>query len=128
MHRLTGMAGAAALAVLLADGAAATDSGWSVRICRGQTEASAIDIEVEEGKVEQKLVSWKSDNPQTDFAVPAPLATAKALKVEADSEPDDGKVALCVFWNGAPARTMTFTDELEVTVAQGATDDSCPCK
>jgi len=114
--------------LLIGGSARAADTGWSVRICRGQTEASAIEIEVEEGKVEKKLVNWRSDNPKTDFAVPAPLATAKTLTVEADSEPDDGQVAMCVFWNGVPAKTMTFTDELEVSVAQGARDDSCPCK
>lgn len=128
MRRLTWMVGAVALGMSIAGAARAADSGWSVRICRGQTEAAAIKIEAEEGKVEKLVVNWQSDNTQTDFAVPAPLATAKTLKIEADSEPADGKVVLCVFWNGAPAKTMRFNDELEDSVTQGATDDSCPCK
>jgi hypothetical protein len=123
------MVGAAALGLCLGGTAQAADQqGWAVRICRGQSEASAIKIEVGDGKSERQLVNWKSDDVETTFVVPAPFATAKTLKVEADSEPDDGKVVMCVMWNGAPAKTMKFNDELEVTVAQGDTDDACPCK
>lgn len=129
MQRSTWMASAVALGLCIGGPALAADrKGWEVRICRGQTEASAIEIEVGEGKSERQLVNWKSDNVETSFAVPAPFATAKTLKVEADSEPDDGKVVMCVLWDGAPAKTMKFNDELEVTVAQGDKDDTCPCK
>lgn len=129
MTRSKWMVGAAAFGLCLGSAAWGADQkGWAVRICRGQTEASAIEIEVGDGKSDHELVNWKSDNVETTFAVPAPYATAKSLKVEADSEPDDGKVVMCVLWNGAPAKTMQFNDELEVTVAQGAKDDTCPCK
>jgi hypothetical protein len=131
MQRSTWMVAAVTLALGIGSAAGAADqTGWAVRICRGETEASAIKIEIGSGKSkdERDLVNWKSDDMETTFVVPAPYATAKTLKVEADSEPGDGKVVMCVLWNGAPAKTMKFKDELEATVKQGAKDDSCPCK
>lgn len=128
MQRITWMVGAAALGMLIGGAARAADTGWSVRVCRGQNEASAIKLTATDGKTTKELVNWQSDNPKTDFAVPAPLATAPKLTVTADSEPADGKVALCVLWNNVPAKTMKFNDLMSATVAQAATDDSCPCK
>jgi hypothetical protein len=121
------MAGAA-LAMLIGGTAQAADQGWAVRICRGQTEASAMKITVGDGTASKELVNWQSDNEQTNFAVPAPLGSAATLTVSIDSEPDDGKVAACVMWKGAPAKTMTFNDQLQVTAAQADSDPSCPCK
>jgi hypothetical protein len=106
----------------------AAADGWAVRICRGFTEASAIKIEVgEAGGKDQLLVNWKSDNTATDFPLPAALKDAKKIEVEADSEPADGSVSMCVLFNGTAAKGMNFNDELEVTVAQGDKDPSCKC-
>ena len=121
------MVGAAALGMLIGGAAQAADTGWSVRVCRGQNEASAIKLTATDGKTTKELVNWQSDNPKTDFAVPAPLTTAATITVTADSEPADGKVALCVLWNGAPAKAMKFNDLLSVDVAKGDTDAGCPC-
>ncbi len=107
---------------------AQAQGGWAVRICRGQTEAAAMKISVGDGKTSKELVNWRSDSTQTDFAVPAPLATAERLTVGIDSEPADGAVAACVLWNGAAAKAMQFTDQLSATVGQADKDDSCPCK
>ncbi|MFN8642331.1 MAG: hypothetical protein U0802_11995 [Candidatus Binatia bacterium] len=60
--------------------------------------------------------------------MPAPLAEAAKVSITADSEPADGKVAMCVFWGTTPAKTMTFKDLLSVDVAKGDSDGSCPCK
>ena len=122
------MVGAAALGMLIGGASQAADTGWSVRVCRGQNEASAIKLTATDGKTTKELVNWQSDNPKTDFAVPAPLTTAATITVTADSEPADGKVALCVLWDKTPAKTMKFNDLMSATVAKGATDDSCPCK
>ena len=63
----------------------------------------------------------------TDFALPAAMARVTRVHVVADSEPADATVAMCVLYNGKPARAMNFTDLMEVSVAQGATDSTCAC-
>ena len=102
--------------------------GWVVRICRGATEASAIRVETnEEGHQVELLANWQSDTVATDFPLPAAMAHVKRVHVVADSEPADGKVAMCVLYAGQPARAMNFTDLMEASVAQGAVDSSCTC-
>jgi hypothetical protein len=129
MQRSMWIMGAATLGLCIGSAApAADDGGWTVRICRGQTEASAIKISVGDGKTTKELINWQSDNQVTNFPVPAPLATADKLMVKADSEPGDGKVTMCILQGRVPAKTMKFTDLLEATAAKGDTDESCPCK
>lgn len=103
--------------------------GWVVRVCRGATEASAIKIEVgKPGGKDQLLVNWQSDAKETDFPVAdTMLAAGDQLHVDADSEPDDGKVAMCVLYNGAPVKAMNFSDELEVTAKKTDKDAGCKC-
>jgi hypothetical protein len=102
-------------------------SGWAVRICRGESEASAIKIDVSDGKTTKLLVNWHSDKKQTTYAVTGKLARAASLTVNADSEPPDGKVVMCILWKGTPAKTMKFNDLLQATASQSDTDPSCPC-
>jgi len=129
MQRSTWMVGAAALSICIGGTALAADqAGWAVRICRGQTEASAMKITVGDGTTQKELVNWQSDSKATDFPVPAPLAMAPKLTVAVDSEPADGKVVTCVMYNHAPVKTMKFNDLLSVTVVQSDKDDTCPCK
>ncbi|MDX2168101.1 MAG: hypothetical protein SF182_13590 [Deltaproteobacteria bacterium] len=108
--------------------AAAMDPGWSVRICRGQTEASEMKIMVGEKSADTQLVNWQSDSGQTTFPLPEKLATAKSISVSIDSEPADGKVTACVMWQGKPAKTMKFNDLMAATVVQTESDPACPCK
>ena len=128
MQRLTRMAAGAALVMAIGGTAQAADEGWAVRICRGQSEASAMKILLVDGQTLTPLINWQSDNQQTTFKVPAPLATAAKLTVAIDSEPDDGKVTACLLWKGAPAKTMKFNDQFQATAAQTDSDPSCPCK
>src|SRR5512143_2619042 len=129
MQRSTWMVGAAALGICIGGTAQAADkTGWAVRICRGQTEASAIKITVSDGKAQKELVNWRSDNEKTNFPVPAPMAMAKKLTVTADSEPADGKVVMCIMWDHAAAKTMNFKDLLTASAGQKDKDDSCPCR
>lgn len=116
-----------ALALVSAPAFAA--DGWVVRICRGSTEASAIKIEVgKPGGEDRLLVNWQSDAKETDFPVSdSMLAAGDSLHVDADSEPDDGKVAMCVLYNGKPVKAMNFNDELEVTAKKTDTDANCKC-
>ena len=126
---MTWMVGAVALGICFGGTAlAAHKTGWAVRICRGQTEASAIKITVSNGKAHKTLVNWKSDNEQTNFRVPAPLNLAKKLTVTADSEPADGKVVMCIMWDRTAAKTMSFKDLLTDSASQKDRDDSCPCR
>ena len=119
---------AVATLALSAAPAFAKGGGWVVRVCRGFTEASAIKISVGTHGVKDKLlVNWQSDNKKDDFPVHGKLSTAKELHVVADSEPPDGKVAMCVLYKGAPAKAMNFKDLLEVTVARSDADNSCQC-
>jgi hypothetical protein len=117
-----------AAAALALTAAPAFADGWVVRICRGTTEASAIKISVgKPGASDTLLVNWQSDNLETDFPVPAALANAASLHVAADSEPADGKVAMCVLYKGAATKAMNFNDLLEVTADQKGTDANCKC-
>jgi hypothetical protein len=107
----------------------AADS-WVVRICRGATEASAIKIDVgNPGKDGQTLVNWQSDAKETDFPVAdTMMPTGDQLRVVADSEPGDGKVAMCVLANGTPVKAMNFTDKMDVTASKSAAADAaCKC-
>ena len=115
-------------AVLALSAAPAFARGWVVRICRGQTEASAIKISVgAPGSTDQLLVNWQSDNTETDFPVSKKLDSAPQLHVNADSEPADGKVAMCVLYKGKPAKAMNFNDLLDVTADKTGTDKDCRC-
>jgi 3-dehydroquinate synthase class II len=118
----------AAVALTACCSAAAMDPGWSVRICRGQSEASAMKIMVGTKSADTLLVNWQSDNGQTTFALPEKLATAKDISVMIDSEPADGKVTACVMWQGKPAKMMKFNDLMSVTATQTDSDPACPCK
>jgi len=114
--------------MLLSATPAFAKGGWVVRVCRGFTEASAIKISAgAAGGKDKLLVNWHSDNKHDDFAVHGKAATAKSLHVIADSEPPDGKVAMCVLYKGKVAKAMNFTDLLEVTAAQSDSDSACKC-
>jgi hypothetical protein len=130
MKRVAWTIGAAALACACGGTAQAkTDqAGWAVRICRGESEASSIKIDVSDGKKTKLLVNWHSDKHKTTYVVPAPLSRAASLTVNADSEPPDGKVIMCIMWKGAPAKTMKSNDLMQATAAQCDSDPSCPCK
>ncbi|MEO8603473.1 MAG: hypothetical protein ABI629_12930 [bacterium] len=128
MKRVAWTIGAALLVSAWWTPAQAASAGWAVRICRSENEASAIKIDVSDGKTSKLLVNWQSDNEQTNFKVPAPLNRAASLSVTADSEPADGKVVMCIMWKGKPAKTMHFKDLLEATAKQSDSDPSCPCK
>jgi hypothetical protein len=122
------MIGIGMAALALSAAPALAKGGWVVRICRGFTEAAAIKISVgvPNGK-NQLLVNWKSDNKKDDFPVHGKLMTAKQLHVIADSEPPDGKVAMCILYKGTPTKAMNFKDLLEVTASQKDTDNTCQC-
>jgi len=118
------------LAVLALSAAPAlAKGGWVVRVCRGFTEASKIKISVgKPGGKERTLVNWKSDAKQTDFPVRDSLLHAGAqLHVTADSEPADGKVAMCVLYGGKAVKAMNFNDLLDVTASKTHSDDACKC-
>jgi len=119
----------AVAAVAFSAAPALAADGWVVRVCRGTTEASAIKISVgKPGGPDQELVNWKSDAKETDFPVADTLLkTGDQLRVKADSEPPDGKVAMCVLYKGAPVKAMNFTDLQDVTASATGKDDGCKC-
>ena len=116
----------AAAALALSAAPALAKGGWVIRVCRGFTEASAIKITAgPKGGKEVPVVNWQSDNKKTDFTV---RTNAKQLHVTADSEPADGKVAMCVLHGNTPVKAMNFNDLLDVTADKSAGADSgCKC-
>ena len=124
-----GVTGIAVAVLALAAAPTLAQTGWVVRICRGATEASAIKITVgKPGGNDQLLVNWRSDAKETDFPVQDTLmAATDQLHVAADSEPADGKVAMCVLYNGTAVKAMNFTDKLDATAGQKGTDAACKC-
>ena len=124
-----GVIGIAVAVLGLSAAPALAKGGWVVRICRGFTDASAIKISVgKPGGTDQTLVNWQSDAKETDFPVSDTLLNAgKQLHVKADSEPADGKVAMCVLYKGKAVKAMNFNDLLEVTASQKGSDAKCKC-
>jgi hypothetical protein len=125
-----GVTGIAIAVLALSAAPAAAESGWVVRICRGATEASAIKITVgKPGGKAVELVNWQSDAKEIEFPVEDTLLPATTqLHVIADSEPADGRVAMCVLANGTAVKAMNFNDQLDVTADQkGAADPACKC-
>src|SRR6266481_6296196 len=124
-----GVTGIAVAVLVLSAAPALAKGGWKVRVCRGFTEASAIKISVgKPGTKDHPLVNWKSDAKQTDFPVSDSLLHAgEQLHVTADSEPPDGKVAMCVLYGGKVVKAMNFTDLLDATASKKGTDDGCKC-
>jgi hypothetical protein len=124
-----GVTGITVAVLALAAAPALAQTGWAVRVCRGETEASAIKIEVgKPGGKMNLLVNWQSDAKETDFPLSDEMLAAGAeLHVAADSEPNDGKVAMCVLYNGAPVKAMNFKDKLTVTASQKGKDSACKC-
>lgn len=118
----------AAAALALSAAPAFAKGGWMVRICRGFTEASRIKITVgKPGSADHLLVNWKSDDRTTDYPVSGKLRTVKTLHVNADSEPPDGKVAMCVLYHNTAVKAMNFKDLLDVTAEQKGADPDCQC-
>jgi hypothetical protein len=116
----------AAAAFALTAAPALANDGWVVRICRGFTEASAIKIEAgPKGGKDAPVVNWQSDNKKDDFPV---KSDATQLHVTADSEPADGKVSMCVLYDGKPVKALNFNDLLDVTADKTAgVDSGCKC-
>ena len=113
---------------LLMAGPALAANGWVVRVCRGATEASAIRVEAnEEGHQVELLTNWQSDTVTTDFPLQASMANVTRVHVVADSEPADGKVAMCVLHNGKVVKAMNFKDLLSVTASSTGHDSKCKC-
>jgi hypothetical protein len=125
-HGVTGIALAVVACFALP---ALAQNGWVVRVCRGFTDAADIKISVgKPGGKSQLLVNWQSDAKETDFPLSDEmLSGGKELHVTADSEPANGKVAMCVLYKGKPVKAMNFTDLLEVTASQTGTDTNCKC-
>lgn len=112
------------------DVGAATAAGWSVRICRDATEASAINVWVATSEGAEKAaptLAWKSDDKSTDVPVAGAAATADTIWVQAESVPVGGKFVLCALNDGKVAKTISGTTEAAVQVAKTGSDSSCPC-
>jgi hypothetical protein len=115
----------AAAALDMTAAPALAKSDWVIRICRGFTEAAAIKISAGPKGKEALIVNWQSDNKKDDFPV---KHGAAQLHVMADSEPADGKVAMCVLYAGKAVKAMNFNDLLDVTADKTAgADPGCKC-
>lgn len=110
----------------------AADAGWAVKVCADKAYTWAHEVEVHivdgEGKNRQDVAEWKRDSSTTvDFPVSGALASAETVRVEADAEPYDAQVYLCVLYGGKLAKVMMFLDKSTATVRRTDTDTGCPC-
>jgi hypothetical protein len=121
------LAAAVAVAAL---GTQAAAAGWVVRMCRSATEASGINVWVVKSEGAEKpkpWLAWKSDDVKTDFPVPANLAGADQLWIQAESVPEGGKFSLCTLFDGTVTAHIHATNADGQTISKTARDDTCPC-
>jgi hypothetical protein len=109
---------------------AADAAGWSVRICRDATEASAINVWVATSEGAEKgmpTMAWKSDDQKTDIPVAGDASTADSIWVQAESVPAGGKFVLCALHDEKVVKTISGTTESAQQVSKTGSDTSCPC-
>ena len=105
-------------------------AGWSVRICRDATEASAVNVWVAKSEGAEKAApswAWKSDDEKTEFAPAADAASGDTIWVQAESVPVGGKFVLCVLNDGKVVKTISATTESAQQLAKTGSDTTCPC-
>jgi hypothetical protein len=105
-------------------------AGWSVRICRDATEASAINVWVATSEGAEKAaptLAWKSDDKSTDVPVAGAAATADSVWIQAESVPVGGKFVLCALSDGKPVQTISGATASAQQVSKTGSDASCPC-
>ena len=108
-----------------AGNAAASKSGWWVRVNTSQTEASTIVFQIGTSERDRRHWRvWKSSEP-AEFEVPAEFAQVADLYLHATSNPNDKNAWFCVFYRDAGVRHFDFDDVEDATMAQSDRDDEC---
>jgi hypothetical protein len=105
-------------------------AGWSFRICREGTEASAIKVWAapsEGGEKADPWLTWKSDDQKMDFALPAALATSEKVWLQIETVPEGGVFGACAMYGDAAVKYFHASNDAGETLDRGARDSSCPC-
>jgi hypothetical protein len=117
------------------DGAAASSvrDTWSVQVCRPETEAKRVKIEVGHPKAKnhQPLATWSREAAKgkkvQEYEVPEKFRNNDKLWVQGDADPKDQDVLMAVLYKGRPKRVYSFTDREahDVSADDADVDFSC---
>jgi hypothetical protein len=102
--------------------------GWFVRICRAQTQASGVGLEIGFGGVgnsHRYWLDWTHANTETELALPIDLIHAKEIWIKGISR-DERDVSMCTGFNDHITQKMTFDEDEEHETSRDD-HDGCEC-
>ena len=102
--------------------------GWFVRICRAQTRASGVRLEIGFGGLESSHRYWRDwthANTETELPLPIDLIYAKEIWIKGTSH-DGEDVSMCTAFNDHNTQKMTFNEDEEHETSRDDHDD-CEC-
>jgi hypothetical protein len=106
----------------------AQKNGWFVRVCKTQTEASAIKLEIGLGGNSGSHRPWRTwqSNDEAEFDVPEDLRSVQEIWIKGTAIPEDRNVHMCVCFVDHVTQRMTFDADEEHETSQTDNDD-CGC-
>lgn len=112
-------------AAVATGGAAATKSGWWVRINTNLTTAQSITFQIGTGKQQrEEWRVWKAGEP-TEFDVPGNYLQAPRLYLRGSVTPIGKNADLCMMYKDRGVEHMDFTDDESETKSQMQVDYKC---
>lgn len=106
----------------------AQKNGWYIRVCKTQTEASAIELEVGLGGQSGSHRKWKlwNSSDEAEFDFPDDLRSVREVWIKGIAKPEDRNVSMCVCYIDHVTQKMTFDADEEHETSQTDSDD-CEC-
>ena len=104
--------------------AAASKTGWWIRVEKRKTEAS-VSFQIGTDKKDRHV--WRTWRPsdETEFDVPEELLQVETLYIQAIANPDDSDSSFCVFYRGNGVLQFDFDEQQEDRMQQKDHDRGC---
>src|SRR6185369_8075814 len=99
--------------------------GWFVRICRGQTQASGVRLEIGFGGLGSSHRYWRDwthADTETELPLPLDLIYAKEIWIKGTSH-NQMDVSMCAAFNDHVTQKMTFHEDEEHETSRDDTND-----
>ena len=101
--------------------------GWSVRFCKGEIEATSVDLYVGvDSNSKEKWTTWNTSMDAT-VAVPSKYMHVKEIWVEGIAIHSDNNVCFCLKYNDVAKRHFEFDDHEDHKVDTGREEGECHC-
>lgn len=110
-----------------ADDCPAKPRGWFLRICRAQTKATGVHLEIGIGGLESSHRPWRDWThavPDSELPLPLDLVYAKEIWIKGTSFNGED-VSMCTLFNDHVTQKMTFDEDEEHETSR---DDDNPCE